>query len=191
MSNGLEYAKRELEILKAKVPGALVIEFEKEILELVKKFMDSGQSNNSAPYYAKSITSTCQSLMMYEPLTPITGEPDEWESMLPEKWQNRRCTSLFKDSDSTRLIGHIVWKNIDVDHDCFSGGKVLLEQGSDSYVLSSIHITAFPFIPKVFYVDVKLIINPKTGEEEYVLVNKNQYQKVLDYYAKPYTEGKA
>ena len=40
----------EFKILKQTMSDAIILPFEEEILALVKKFMDSGQSGGSAPY---------------------------------------------------------------------------------------------------------------------------------------------
>lgn len=50
MSNLIEYAERELEILDQKVPDSIVVPFKKEILALVNAFGESGQSGASALY---------------------------------------------------------------------------------------------------------------------------------------------
>ena len=56
MTNTYKFAKRELDILAATVPDAVVTPFAKEILALCEKFGKSGQSGGSAPHTATAIS---------------------------------------------------------------------------------------------------------------------------------------
>ena len=56
MTNTQKFAKRELDILAATVPDAIVTPFAKEILALCEAFGKSGQSGGSAPYTASAIS---------------------------------------------------------------------------------------------------------------------------------------
>ena len=52
----------------------------KHILQMVKVFADEGHSGFSAPYAISILTK----LFAFKPLTPLTGEDDEWAlRMLP------------------------------------------------------------------------------------------------------------
>ena len=56
----------------------IVLEFKKEILDLCKKFGESGQSGGSAPYVASAIADCVKKLFMQQPICPVTGVDDEW-----------------------------------------------------------------------------------------------------------------
>lgn len=64
-------------------------------LELVKVFAKQGHSGMSASI----VTSLVEKLMRYEPLTPLTYEPDEWndvsEASGTPMWQNKRKSTTF------------------------------------------------------------------------------------------------
>ena len=78
MTNSESHAKRELEILAKTSPDALIIPFTNEILALCEAFGKSGQSGGSAPYTASAISGAIKKLMMFETITPLTGENEEW-----------------------------------------------------------------------------------------------------------------
>lgn len=70
------------------------------VLELVKKFSEQGHSGASAAM----AVSIAENLMRFEPLTPLTGDPDEWMKVsryMPDGsgsvCQNVRYSSVFKD----------------------------------------------------------------------------------------------
>lgn len=66
-------------------------------LDLVGLFAAQGHSGGSA----QLATEIVGRLMRYEPLSPLTGEDDEWMEIQPDGkdalWQNRRCSHVFKD----------------------------------------------------------------------------------------------
>lgn len=82
MKNTMTHAERELDILvkSATDPNnrPIIEEFIPEILALVRKFSNSGQSGVSAPYTASAISSAVKKLCLQEPICPITGIDEEW-----------------------------------------------------------------------------------------------------------------
>jgi len=62
-------------------------------LEIVEVFAKQGHSGMSA----SMVTSIVEKLMRFEPLTPLTGDDDEWCEFSPGKFQNKRYSSVFKD----------------------------------------------------------------------------------------------
>lgn len=102
--NIMAHAKREL--------GAGL---DVEMKELILVFSSQGHSGASA-----SITThLLEKLLRYQPIGPLTGEPDEWmnvsEAAGRECWQNKRCSHVFKQAD--RFNGQaydldgIVWRD--------------------------------------------------------------------------------
>lgn len=70
---------------------------DKNILEIVKIFGEQGHSGFSADY----ALSVLERLLRFKPITPLTGEEDEWIHTGYGTFQNKRCYSVFKHSDGT------------------------------------------------------------------------------------------
>lgn len=70
---------------------------DKNVLEIVKIFEEQGHSGFSASY----ALSVLERLLRFKPLTPLTGEKDEWNDTGRGSLQNKRCSSVFKKSDGT------------------------------------------------------------------------------------------
>lgn len=81
------------------------------VLELVRKFAEQGHSGVSAAL----ATSLAEKLMRYEPLTPLTGEDDEWllvsdmggKDRTPLH-QNNRFSAVFKEDDIAYDIDAVI-----------------------------------------------------------------------------------
>jgi hypothetical protein len=111
------------------------------VLKLLEVFGEEGHSGSSAPY-AINMFST---LAKFEPIVPLTGEDWEWTELdygKDMKYQNKRCSRVFKDSSG---------KAYDID------GKVFWEWYTDSEgVEHKTHYTNrdsrvyidFPYTPK-------------------------------------------
>lgn len=172
MSNLLTHAKREFELARSKEPKdqILALEFEKEILAVVDRFGESGQSGGSAPYYAAAIADTIRKLCMFEPLLPIEGSDDEFVEVDPDTFQNKRLSSVFKDTKGGKpyFINAIVWQGPE-DWDTFAG----MVDGHSSHM----YIKSFPFAPKTFYVDVL-----KTENGDYIIKDPEQLKAVYELY---------
>lgn len=65
------------------------------VLEIVKVFSKQGHSGMSAAM----VTAILEKLLRYEPLTPLTSDPDEWMNVSDiagaECWQSTRDPSVF------------------------------------------------------------------------------------------------
>lgn len=109
------------------------------LLEMVLVFSMHGHSGFSASY----ATNALDKLLRYQPLRPLTGEPDEWNEVGEGVWQNRRCSRVFKSSD--RFDGQAY----DID------GKVFREPSGACFTNSeSVTPITFPYRPETVYVDV-------------------------------------
>lgn len=99
MSSSIEYAKSELARITKDGDG-LQDAINKNILDIVELFASQGHSGISAGY-AMSIL---ERLLRFKPLTPLTGEDDEWtevsDKMGQRCFQNKRCSSVFKTTDT-------------------------------------------------------------------------------------------
>ena len=82
------------------------------VLQMIELFSDQGHSGFSAPYLINLFTK----LANFKPLTPLTGEDDEWNDVSDygdgtKLQQNKRYGSVFKDKDSVYNIdGKVFWE---------------------------------------------------------------------------------
>ena len=70
----LSYAESELDRIGLTEEDEYNRMMRKHILHMIKEFSDEGHSGFSAPYAIQILTK----LMSFKPLTPLTGEDDEW-----------------------------------------------------------------------------------------------------------------
>lgn len=80
------------------------------ILGLLAVFENAGHSGSSAPYTINLFTR----LAMFKPIAPLTGEDWEWEHVYDHPdtgptYQNKRCSSVFKDKNGAYDIDGIVF----------------------------------------------------------------------------------
>lgn len=185
-----DFAKKEIDLIiksaRAKNDTSLIEPFVPEMMSLIKKFGDSGQSGGSAPFTAGAIVGTLKKLLLQEPATPVTGEDDEWNdvsdiSNQPENtlYQNKRCYALFKDNDGPYYVDAIVWKN--QDGITWSGNALITPDGER--ISSSQFVKEFPFEPKTFVVDIEeKEIAP--DDWEFHIKDQAQLDDVFKYYNK-------
>ena len=92
----LDYAKSELDRIHKDEDG-MQERINNDILEIVKVFEDQGHSGFSAGYTINAL----ERLLNFKPLTPLTGEDDEWQEIdrrgPVRTFQNKRCSSVFMD----------------------------------------------------------------------------------------------
>lgn len=91
MGHLADHARRELEIL-GEEPEVI-----DKLIQMVDIFASMGHSGFSAAHFAQVI----KRLLDYEPLSPLTDNPDEWNLIDEETagcddlWQSTRCPSAF------------------------------------------------------------------------------------------------
>lgn len=99
-SNLVLHAERELSLLgypESPTSEAFDPEFSmrKNLIDLITLFSEQGHSGFSASY----LTAVLPKLMRYEPLTPITDDPAEWQDQSElsgePMWQNVRASESF------------------------------------------------------------------------------------------------
>lgn len=134
MSNLIDYAKEELS--KIYTEEALKEPYNKfaydSIMTLVTTFSNQCHTGFTAPYTINMF----ERLAMFKPVTPLTGEDDEWIKINDSTWQNKRCSSVFK-NDSGQAY--------DIE------GKIFSRDGGETWFTSSdshVDIT-FPYTPPV------------------------------------------
>jgi hypothetical protein len=202
MSNTLKKAELEFKVLRSTMKDAIIVPFEKEILALVDKFGESGQSGGSAPYTAGAISLAVKKLCMQEPICDITGIDSEWNdiseySIDSESYQNKRLSSVFKEgkSGTPYYLNAIVWKGVE-EWDTHTGSVYV--NNTEFELLTSRQFINLPFKPKTFYVDVLRVDISKEYAEKNdihytegndgcyytILKDETQLDKVFEYYNK-------
>ena len=83
------------------------------VLEVLDVFAKQGHSGMSASYCLQILEKT----MKFEPLTPLTGDDDEWNHINDERtgnnpvYQNKRCSHVFKENgEAYDIDGKIFWE---------------------------------------------------------------------------------
>jgi len=129
MSNLLDYAKEELKRIGMIDSGEPYNDWAtKAILDLIDLFGSQGHSGFTAPY----VITAFSRLAMFKPLSPLTGEDDEWKELSDGSFQNKRYSAVFKDKDGTAY-------NIN--------GKVFTDDGEVWYgCKDSIVNVTFPYV---------------------------------------------
>lgn len=130
MSNLVDYAKDELKRIGMIDSGEPYNDLAaKAILDLIELFSSQSHSGFSAPY----VINTFSRLAMFKPLSPLTGEDDEWNEMIDGSFQNKRYSAVFKDSkDGTAY---------DID------GKVFSDDGEIWYTSGDSRVkVTFPYV---------------------------------------------
>jgi hypothetical protein len=192
MNNTQNKALREFDILEKTVKDALILPFKDEILALVDKFGESGQSGGSAPYTAGAIAHAVKKLCLNDPICDVVGTDEEWvdvsEGMGKKMYQNNRCTGLFKDKDGVSYIDAIVFQG-DITGGFTGNGSVSLKNGKK--IGSSQKIKGFPFKPKTFHIDVietewadkkESVKKEGGGWWTSVVKDEEQLKEVAEYY---------
>ena len=114
MSNILEHAKDELNRIgmTEDSPDEMNVMMRKHILHMMNEFAEEGHSGFSASYAISILTK----LMDFKPLSPLTGEDNEWGNVREygesPSWQNKRRSSVFKNADDTcyDIDGKVFWE---------------------------------------------------------------------------------
>lgn len=134
--NLLDHAERELPPPGDDEMQALM---NAQLKELVLVFSTHGHSGFSASWARQCL----DKLLAYQPLRPLTGEPDEWCEVGDGVFQNRRCSHVFKQAD--RFDGQAYDLN----------GRVFREPSGACYTgRDSMVPVTFPYTPATVYVDV-------------------------------------
>jgi len=112
LSNLVKYAESEMDRIGLTDADEYNAMMRKHILAMVKLFSDEGHSGFSAPYAINII----KKVLMFKPLSPLTGEDDEWTNVRDygdnPHYQNKRLSSVFKDAngDVYNIDGKVFWE---------------------------------------------------------------------------------
>lgn len=107
------------------------------ILKMVDVFAEEGHSGFSAEYAIGIL----QKLLRWQPLSPLTGEDDEWNEE-DGFFQNKRCSRVLKNEKDGQAY--------DIR------GKVFVEPDGVSYTSRDSRVDIeFPYVPKTEYINVE------------------------------------
>ena len=109
----INYAESELTRIGMTDDGDMNGVMRKHLLHMVKEFSEEGHSGFSGSY----ALSCLKKLLNFKPLSPLTGEDDEWTDVssisgVPH-YQNKRCGSVFKDGkdgEAYDIDGKVFWE---------------------------------------------------------------------------------
>lgn len=196
----VDKAQYELERIVNNSEGTPIIkEFIPEVMALVNKFAESGQSGASAPFVSGVIVNVLKKLLSHEPLGGIQNTEDEWNNLVdygdPSLYQNNRLSSVFKDSKDGKPYYLYAITFVPVGKNYGFSGSVGMSEGSEDKIGSSHYIKEFPFDPKTFTIDVHekeykkledgtMIEEPGGGWWESWIADPSQLDEVWAYYDK-------
>jgi hypothetical protein len=109
----VQYAESELDRIGMTDDGDMNGMMRKHLLHMIKEFADEGHSGFSGNYALQCL----QKLLRFKPLSPLTGEDDEWTEVTRisgyPHFQNKRCSSIFKDGkdgEAYDIDGKVFWE---------------------------------------------------------------------------------
>lgn len=157
--NLVEYAKSELNRIGRDEDGMQDM-MNRDIISIVEMFSEQGHSGFSAGYALSAL----ERLLRFKPLTPLTGEDDEWSDISNGTQQNKRCSSVFRNADGTAhdIDGIIVSDNGGITW--FSSGRFRRE-------------VTFPYTPPTHaervYIEYKEDVPPGFVGDEYEVITND------------------
>jgi hypothetical protein len=176
-------AERELDILKGYYENSdeesLLEPYRDEILSIVKKFKAVPGNHGSRPYIAGSLAKAIDKLCLNEPITPLTGAPDEWSHCDTGFLLNKRTNLVSKHKIHPLPVyeNAIIW---DAGESRVIG-VAFREDGTK--VTSKQYIKSFPCELKTFFVRVRLV--KMDGDDEkycYQIIDDFELNRALEYY---------
>lgn len=149
-----EYAEQELKLYfpdskdDDEMDKVIKNHLTEDVMNLIKLFEIESHSGFSA----NVVLSLFERLSHWKPLTPLTGADDEWNDVDEETFQNKRCSSVFKDKETGECY--------DID------GKVFSTDGGKTYYInkdSRVYIS-FPYVPPIR--PERIILEEGDGDDE-------------------------
>ena len=109
----VQYAESELDRIGMTDDGDMNGMMRKHLIHMVHEFAEEGHSGFSANYALQCL----HKLLKFKPLSPLTGEDDEWHEVSERSgyphFQNKRCSSVFKDGkngEAYDIDGKVFWE---------------------------------------------------------------------------------
>lgn len=176
----IEYAKNELARIGTDEDGMQEV-MNRDILEIIEKFSGQGHSGFSAGY----ALSVLDRLLRFKPISPLTGEDEEWNEVSPRgEYQNKRCSSVFKNADGAAY-------DIDAIIVSDDGGITWLSSGRFRKEVTFPYVV--PTFPERVYIEYTEDVPPGfTGDEYEIITDKPERIKALyERKRKEFDEGEA
>ncbi len=101
----VNWAKEELDRIGSKDDEMQQV-MNDNILEIVETFSKQGHSGFSANYALNII----KRLLDWKPITPLTGEEDEWHFVGDNTYQNKRYSAVFREGTDNSTVYNIYGK---------------------------------------------------------------------------------
>lgn len=111
------------------------------ILQMIDTFSEGEHSGFSASY----AISILEKLLRFEPITPLTGNDDEWMKISSDTYQNIRCGHVFKtdNGDAYDIEGRIFYEEfVDKNGETFKNHFTCFESRTP---------VTFPYTPTKVY----------------------------------------
>ena len=109
----VQYAESELDRIGMTDEDDYNNMMRKHLLHMVREFSEEGHSGFSASYALQCL----EKLLRFKPLSPLTGDDDEWHDVSSisdvPRFQNKRCGSVFKegkDGEAYDIDGKVFWE---------------------------------------------------------------------------------
>lgn len=119
----------------------------KHIMHMIKEFSEEGHSGFSASYAIGIL----EKLLRFDPLTPLTGEDNEWVDVgysdgSTPLYQNKRASRVFKDADGSAydIDGKVFW-------DWYTDPETGVKSKSHFTCKESRVMIQFPYVPATVY----------------------------------------
>lgn len=158
MSNLLEWAKKELDLLNKNGDGMQEM-MNQNILDILKVFCEQGHTGFTASYLISALTR----LMKWKPLTPLTGADDEWRRRDSTSEQNIRCSAVFRDIGDNGTAYYIHGK-------VFSdNGGITWYENKDSFIPVTFPFTV-PNDPERVYIEYLEDVPPGYTSDRYEII---------------------
>ena len=125
MSNLIEHAKRELTLNgmfdeDSDYNGMLG----EAVIELIEVFSKQGHSGCSA----NMVSNLFNKLSRFKPISPLTGQDEEWIEIMDGTYQNKRNSSVFKDGKEGKAYFGDAYVKRTPNGSCW-GGRLELKDG--------------------------------------------------------------
>lgn len=137
MAGIIDYANQELDLYfpvredEDELDKTIRERMRANVMQLIETFESQGHSGFSA----SAVLQMFDRLAHYKPITSLTGADDEWEDVDEGTFQNKRCSSVFKDKETGMAY--------DIN------GKVFSDDGGKTYHMTaeSKNYISFPYNP--------------------------------------------
>lgn len=108
----IEYAKNELTLAGYYDGDEMNKQMADGVMKLIEIFSNEGHSGFSASFASKLF----YDLSRYMPLSPLTGEDNEWTECMDGLLQNKRSSRVFKQDDVAYDIDAVVFEDDNGDY---------------------------------------------------------------------------